>query len=214
MRLGAVGLLASLLTLGVLVAMGRGPFAAGSGRALRPSEDVRGLAIPEFTLVDQAGRKVTRDALLGKVTVMDFFFSHCPFACPELTAKMADLTVALRDVPVSFVSISVDPQRDTPDRLAEYARENKADTRVWTFLTGEMATVRDIVSTNLKFLLEDDTSRTITLPDGSSMSNITHPTRFVLVGPNAEVLDIFGSDDLSLEALKARARDAARALSR
>lgn len=208
-----VGLALSIAGLVMLSRRGASTGAEAPSAASAPDVEAIGLSIPEFTLVDQAGAPRDQSIFDGQVTVVSFLFTHCPFACPMITASMNDVAERLRDAPVRLVSFSVDPQRDTPQRLAEYAQRNGADTRRWTFLTGEQATIDSIVRGALQFELAPDPDVPIQLPDGSSMANIIHPTKLVLVGPDRRVLGFYESalvEDLGK--LAARARRAAREL--
>jgi len=93
--------------------------------------------VPGTQLVDETGKPVTLDAMKGSVTVYDFIFTTCRGTCPIMTSNMRALTKEIdRDAPVRFVSISVDPSRDTPQVLAVYAKRVRNDPR-WTFLTGK-----------------------------------------------------------------------------
>jgi protein SCO1 len=125
-----------------------------------------------------------------------------------MTSAMSDLTDRLRATGVRFVSISVDPEHDTPERLREFAAAHKTDLSRWMFLTGDSATVHRIVRDSLQFLLEADPTRTIPLGEGAQMSNITHPTRLLLIGPDRRVLGMYepqSEDDLKRLEMKARA---------
>lgn len=184
-------------------------------RALEPDHAALGLSIPEFTLTDQDGQPRTQALLDGQATIVDFIFTHCPFACPIMTLSMGDLHRELAGTGVRFASISVDPARDTPERLREYGSNAGADFSRWTFLTGDYATVERIVMDSLKFALQPDPTRTIPLPGGGTMENITHPTRLILVGPDRRVLGFYDpnrEDEMAL--LKARAKAAAAAAQR
>lgn len=174
-----------------------------------------GLSIPEFSLTDQGGRPRTHEMLEGRVTILDFMFTHCPFACPGMTMAMTDVARRLEGTGVQFLSISVDPLRDTPERLTKYAADHNIDTARWTFLTGDMATIKHIAGESLKFLVQPDERVKIDLPDGTKMANIMHPTKFILVGPDRRVLGFYESGfPEDLDALTVRARAAAASLRR
>ncbi len=174
---------------------------------LKPDKVMEGLSIPDFAMTDHDGKPVDQTIFDGRVTVIDFFFTNCPFVCPGMTREMSNLTRTLAGTPVRFISFSVDPAHDTPERLREYALENKADLSRWTFLTGEYETVRKIVHDSLMFALGTDESRTIELGPGETMSNIMHPSKLVLIGPDRRVLAMYEySIDADLEALAKRAR--------
>lgn len=107
-------------------------------------------AMPAFALVDQTGKAVTDQDLKGKVLAVGFIYTSCTDICPMLTSQMRGLQEDLQQAgllgsQVELVSISVDPERDTPARLAEYAGEHGADTATWPFLTGPVAMIKDVV---------------------------------------------------------------------
>src|SRR5687767_3399780 len=127
--------------------------------------------VPDARLVDESGKAVQLASMKGNVTVYDFIFTSCRGTCPIMTNNMRALTGKIdKDAPVRFVSISVDPARDTPEVLFAYAKRVRNDPR-WTFLTGNRD---DIVNLGVKgfklatggpmpggeALLHDVTSRT------------------------------------------------------
>ncbi|HZH02705.1 MAG TPA: SCO family protein [Myxococcaceae bacterium] len=101
---------------------------------------------PAFSLQDQRGRRVRPEDLRGQPYVANFIFTTCTTSCPLLTAKMMQVQRALTNVPVRFVSFSVDPVHDTPEVLAAYARRWAPGEPRWSLLTGEAAHVSQIVS--------------------------------------------------------------------
>jgi protein SCO1/2 len=104
-------------------------------------------AAPDFALTSQDGAEVTLGALRGKVVAVAFIYTWCPDVCLMLTDKMARVQDALGSDfgrKVAFVSITVDPERDTPEVLKEYAAAFDADLAGWSFLTGEPAAIRDV----------------------------------------------------------------------
>ncbi|HEY2920502.1 MAG TPA: SCO family protein [Candidatus Binatia bacterium] len=102
---------------------------------------------PDFTLTNHYGKRVTLKELRGKVLAVTFIFASCADTCPLLTAKMAGIQDRLGSAfgeKVYFVSITVDPERDTPDVLKRYADAHKANPAGWAFLTGAPAEIRDV----------------------------------------------------------------------
>jgi protein SCO1/2 len=93
--------------------------------------------VPNFTLLDQTGRTVTRRDFLGKISIVDFFYTQCTDACPLQTAQMARLQAdyAGRRA-LQLISITVDPGHDDRETLARYAERYGADPSRWLFLTG------------------------------------------------------------------------------
>jgi protein SCO1 len=102
---------------------------------------------PEFTLISQDGTRVSLADYRGKVVALTFIFASCTDTCPLLTDKMARVQNALGDnfgARIAFISITVDPKRDTPQVLKEYATNFGANLAGWAFLTGDRASIRDI----------------------------------------------------------------------
>jgi len=94
---------------------------------------------PAFRLTDQQGRAVSLADWRGRAVLLDFIYTHCPGPCPILTARHVELQRALPPglrARVHFASISLDPQRDTPEALRAYAEARGADLSDWSFLTG------------------------------------------------------------------------------
>jgi protein SCO1/2 len=103
---------------------------------------------PPFELVDHGGRKLALSDLRGKAVLLDFIFTRCPGPCPILTSAHVTLQ---RQLPASvssrthFVSITVDPENDTPSALRTYAETRGANLGSWSFLTGEVEQVHDVL---------------------------------------------------------------------
>ena len=115
----------------------------GASRLFRSSErhDVEAMPpigeIPAFRFTTQEGKSLTKEDLIGKVWVADFVFTRCNGPCPVMTSRMAELAKGLAKAKdVRVVSISVDPEHDTPAVLADYASRMDADPSRWIFLTG------------------------------------------------------------------------------
>jgi protein SCO1/2 len=102
-----------------------------------------GAPLPDFQLTDQHGRMVRNADLRGKVVVVDFIYTRCPLpdVCPRLSANFALLQRRFREQSgfnLLLLSVTVDPDFDTPDVLADYARRWAAGPG-WRFLTGDVA---------------------------------------------------------------------------
>jgi protein SCO1/2 len=102
---------------------------------------------PQFALTSQDGAPVTLADFRGKVVAVTFIFTMCTATCPVLTPMMSfvqDQLGADFGAKIAFVSITVDPDRDTPDVLKEYAQAFGANLTGWSFLTGTPAAIRDV----------------------------------------------------------------------
>lgn len=106
-----------------------------------------GHTLVDFELVERSGRKITRADLLGKPSLFCFIFTQCRGPCLAMSGQMADLQKWLRSqkLDVRLVSISVDPRRDTPEVLREYAKNFGADKDGWWFLTGKRPEIYKII---------------------------------------------------------------------
>jgi protein SCO1/2 len=150
---GAVGRLLArprfwVIVLGVLFVL---PLGRTFLRRLPPPPPVLS-TLPAFNMTDQLGQPFGTHELEGKVWVADFIFTNCQTACPMLTEHMAQVALRARHLGPDFhlVSFTVDPERDTPARLASYAAAHGADPRKWTFLTGPLPAVEAAVVDGFK----------------------------------------------------------------
>ena len=132
---------------------------AAGARALRQDTHDRGdgayrevgEAMPSFPLIDQTGRVVESGRFRGKQIMLNFIYTRCPLAdmCPASTAKMMaaqKLARAAHVANLELVSITLDPDYDTPGVLKEYADERGIDTANFSFLTGPPAAIRDLLA--------------------------------------------------------------------
>jgi protein SCO1 len=102
---------------------------------------------PELSLTTQDGQRLSLKELRGKVVAVTFIYASCTDTCPLLTAKMAGLQAALGadfGPKVFFLSITVDPERDTPAVLQRYAQGHGVNFAGWAFLTGTPAEIRQV----------------------------------------------------------------------
>jgi protein SCO1/2 len=103
---------------------------------------------PAFALTSQNGVPVALNDLRGKVVAVAFIFTTCGSTCPLLTAKMVQVQNQLGTdfgAKIAFISITLDPEHDTPEMLKLYAEAYEADPAGWSFLTGDPSAVRDVV---------------------------------------------------------------------
>ncbi len=127
--------------------------------ALRQDTAIRGKSayrevgenLPDFALYDQDGRVVTAARFRGKQVMLNFIFSRCPVAtmCPAATANMTTTQRKAHEAGIAnieFVSITLDPDYDTPGVLKEYARVRGIDTYNFSFLTGPEGAIKDLLT--------------------------------------------------------------------
>lgn len=153
--------------------------------------------ISDFTLTNQAGEDFGTRQLRGKVWIADLIFTRCPDICPVMSSTMANLHRRIDHEDVRFVSITVDPDVDTPEVLRTYAARYHADTSRWTFLTGAPEDVRRVILRSFRLPVEPPFDR----PDGTR--DVLHTSRFILVGRNGVMRGLYETDRESLERLEA-----------
>lgn len=166
--------------------------------------------LPDFSFVERSGETVTQRELTGRVWIADFVFTNCAGPCPLMTRKMAALSGQLADAErVQFVTFSVDPQRDTPEVLREYAKQHGADAQRWWFLTtGEPEAVRRLAIEGFRIIARPTTSE----ERQQGMDDILHSTYFVLVDAVGRVRGFYDSlDEERVEKLIADTRALYRA---
>ena len=157
-----------------------------------------GTPLPNFELVDETGKPFRRSDLDGKVWIADFIFTRCAGPCPIMTQRMVELQSELEGSDIGLVTISVDPEYDTPQVLSDYARKFGADPDRWMFLTGDRTEIYDL---SIKgFMLAVDR-------DVDYERQIIHSTRFVVVDRRGRIRAYHdGVDGWDLDALVADAR--------
>lgn len=146
--------------------------------------------IDGFTLTDQEGDTFSAEDLRGHVYVADFIFTSCPGICPTMTAAMAGLHEAYTgNDRVRFVSITVDPETDTPEVLSWYAGRYDADPERWHFLTGARTDIEALARD--QFLV------------GWGEEAINHSGRFILVDGEGRIRGFYhGTEPASVAALE------------
>lgn len=150
--------------------------------------------LPDFQLVDQEGRGYGSSDLRGHVWAADFIFTRCPTVCPTLTAKMSKIQRRSRGIDQAFrlISFTVDPEYDTPEVLAAYARAHKVSPRLWHLLTGSLDGLRSTVVDGLKVAMG-------TPAKGADLESVFHGTHFVLVDTRMRIRGYYDSSAEDME---------------
>ncbi len=99
-------------------------------------------SLPDFNLTDQDGKTVSLKAFDGKIFIVGFFYTHCTNVCNQVNTNVEQLVSNYeKNKMVNFVSITVDPERDSGKVLKNYADNFKAVSPKWLFLTGDTSTI-------------------------------------------------------------------------
>lgn len=115
---------------------------------LRPIQVLPRITLaPGFALTDQNNARLTNEDLRGRITLYNFTYTNCAAPCPQTSAVMRALQNELRaldtnGIPVSLVTISFDPARDTPEKLRAFAQQFGADAATWRIATGDATRVK------------------------------------------------------------------------
>lgn len=163
-----------------------------SSQKVRETNDVSGAAdpvllgkVPEFSLTDEQGQAFGTEQLKGKMWIASFIFTRCQGTCPEQTMWMRRLQERLRDDAsrdgIRLVTITVDPEHDTAEVLARYAKDYEADTTHWKFLTGDRQAIWNLAREGFHLPVQDN-------PDDTEMP-ILHDTKFVVVDRAGRIRD-------------------------
>ena len=139
--------------------------------------------INNFSFINQDGYVINNDSMLGNIYVADFFFTTCPTICPVMTKNMAYVQEKLKVYPeLRFLSHTVNPTTDTPQRFLEYIEEMRQnnimiDLNNWDFVTGEKDEIYEIAKSYFVNVS----------PDSLAPGGFLHSEYFVLVDKEGRV---------------------------
>lgn len=167
--------------------------------------------LPAWHLTDQTGAALGSDTLRGKPWVANFLFTSCPTSCPPLARATARLQERIRawqpkDGPplARIVSISVDPETDTPARLTEWGKQYHVDPRLWLQATGPYEAMETLVVGGfMQPIIRNDRQPGQPPPAAPTPMDTAHSLRFVLVDANGHLRGLFEQDDAALAKLDA-----------
>lgn len=189
--LSFVGLIAMLVAMSTIEklkderqvnAAGPDQFVAGGGLDVKST-------VTDFELENQLGAKVDLESLKGTIWVADFMFTSCAGICPTMSKHMGTVQEAFAGNPeVKLVSISVDPETDTVERLQKYGERFEADPEQWQFLRGDIEEVHALAREGMLI--------------GNGDEAVNHSPRFVLVDREGQVREYyFGTDVADIDRL-------------
>ncbi|RKS55956.1 protein SCO1/2 [Gillisia mitskevichiae] len=144
--------------------------------------------VPDFKFVNQNGDTISNNDYLGKVYIVEFFFTTCPSICPIMNKNLVEVENELgENKDFGIVSITIDPNHDTPKVLKEYAENYEIDNPNWNFLTGDKEAIYSLANKGFGIFANTDS----TVPGGFAHSGL-----FALVDREGYVrsrLDKFGN---------------------
>lgn len=162
-------------------------------RRIPPPPPVLG-TLPAFKLIDHHGKPFGRKQMLGTVHVVKFFFTRCPSICPKMMKAMRRLQkgFAYHQLPVRLLSITVDPEHDTPAKLRAYAKKYKVDLKNWIFLTGKEADVLALSQKGFRVAASNPKQK-------KSLMEISHSGKLILVDQKARIRGYYSTSKRGLD---------------
>jgi protein SCO1/2 len=166
----------------------------------KPHYDTVFHTIRDFELTNQLGQKISRKDLKGKVLLVDFFFTSCTTICPTLTGNLKKIQEAYvkNDTLLQLLSFSVDPVRDSSERLRQYANRHGINPDNWWLLTGDKKDIYD--------LARHDFFVTVTEGDGGP-DDFIHTEKLILIDKNGHIRGYYNG--LDSNAIRQAANDIA-----
>ena len=153
-------------------------------------------SVSDFNLTNQSGEPVTLASLRGKVWVADIIFTRCAGPCPRMTKQMAELQAALpKDSGAKLITLTTDPEFDTPEILKRYATRFNADAARWNFFTGTKPQIAALAIDSLKLTALEKAEESRANPDDL----FVHSTIFVIVDKQARLRGAIETDGDGIE---------------
>lgn len=147
--------------------------------------------VNDFSLTNQNDQTISLESLRGKIWIADVIFTRCPLQCIRMTKRMRQLQEALpKDEPVQLVSMTADPEFDTPEVLKNYAQQYGAEQGNWWFLTGPKPEINRLAVESLKLVIYEKKPGEREVPTDLFL----HSTRFVLVDQQGQVRGWFDGE--------------------
>jgi protein SCO1 len=163
--------------------------------------------VAPFNLIDERGQPFGDEAMRGKISIVSFIFTRCDTICPVLAMKLERIQEKTfdRGREIKLVSFSVDPKHDTPEKLAAFAKQYRADPERWRFVTGDHDAVYKLVEGSFMISM-------MRLPDKpSGVPDISHQGLFLLVDKALHIRGIYDANDIQrLDEMMSDARYLAR----
>jgi protein SCO1/2 len=148
--------------------------------------------VSDFSLTNQFGQEISLSDLRGKIWVADIIFTRCPGPCARMTKQLRQFQSLIpKDDSVKIVSLTADPEFDTPEVFKKYAERFETDPKRWFFLTGPKKKIYDLAMNSLLLAVQEKT------PDEQTAENdlFIHSTIFVLVDRNGDVRSYYESTE-------------------
>lgn len=177
----------------LVLVMFAAPFAAALSRPTPEGPKVFG-TLPSYELTNTRGQPFGSAELAGRVYVASFVFTTCPVQCPKLMERMNEVQKRIKNTSgaVHLVTITVDPETDTPEKLAAYGERFGVRPSRWHLLTGDYEVIEETVVKGFKLAMGKD---------ADNLFQIFHSERFVLVDRQGRIRGYYEADDAGIDEL-------------
>ena len=143
--------------------------------------------IPDFEMISQDKQTISGDVMEGKISVVDFFFTSCPDICPIMSSELERVNEIFKErTEVQILSFTVDPAYDTPEVLNDYAKEFRADSDQWKFLTGDKTDIYSLARCGFLLPVQDG--------DGGK-ADFIHSEKIILVDGQKRIRGYYDGTD-------------------
>ncbi len=146
------------------------------------------MPVPKFSMTDQNNQIIDQNKMLGKVYVVEFFFTSCPTICPVMNKNLRDLEDSINNENFGIISITIDPKRDTPERLAKHAQQIGVKSPNWHFLTADRSYIQELSKQFNIYVGEDQTNA----------EDLNHSGKFALVDKNGKIRSRYGANNVPM----------------
>jgi protein SCO1/2 len=177
---------------------------SGIGKAATPVEPKPGDEVPNFKLVDQNGKRVGFHQYRGRVVVLTFIYTRCPLPdyCPLMTDNFAQIENALKagsepKPQIQLLSVTLDPEYDTPKVLREYAAQHSEGSTQWDYATGTKDEIKQIATYfGMQYWTEGD--------------QVIHGLRTAIVGADGKLIKLYRGNEWKPDEIIGEIRNAAQ----
>ena len=174
----AVGLVITILVAGIVLAF----------RWFNQGQLFQVMDVPEFELTNQHNQTISEHEMLGKVYVVEFFFTNCPTICPVMNQNLKEIEKEINHPDFGVISITIDPKRDTPEKLKIHAERLGIHNSNWHFLTGDRDYIYELSQKFNIYVGEDETTA----------EGLNHSGKFALVDKNGKIRSRFDAQGMPI----------------
>jgi len=146
-------------------------------KALDKDKLFTAMDVPAFELTNQEKKMIRNEDMLGKVYVVEFFFTNCPTICPVMNQNLKEVEKVINSPEFGIISITIDPKRDTPETLKEHAEKLGISNPNWHFLTGNREYIYQLSKKFNIYVGEDE----------STAEGLNHSGKIALIDKNGKI---------------------------